>query len=287
MKNNMSSESMDRFLCLSEQFGRASGRALGRGRAAADRWTAQARPVASAFLAVAMDQGRRKAALAGSAVLAAVTRMRPAVIAAQGRIRPWAAPAGLVAVGLAIGLAGYGVGMRSAAPEVHVVEGLALQLPSGPVMTMSVPRPVPRPASRPAPRPGEGLRVTLSEDLLCMAANIFHEARGERSERGKGMVGQVFMNRVGKPGRPSTVCGVIHQYKQASWTLDRPYVDLSRKGERMSYLEAFAIAQKVLEGRYESVTAGAHMYYNPRKVTPYWADDYIEVRVVGGHRFMK
>ena len=105
------------------------------------------------------------------------------------------------------------------------------------------------------------------------------------------MVGQVFLNRVGRPGRPKTVCGVIHQYKQASWTLERPYVDLSVRGERLSYLEAFEIAQKVLDGRYERVTAGAQFYYNPYKVTPVWAEDYVEVRaadpVNNRHRFLR
>lgn len=280
---------MNRFLFMSEQFGRASGRALTASRARAR----SLRPLASRLSLLAVVQAQ----LVQERLRAGAGQVRPLAVqagvhagVAGRRAAAWSMgpgkPVMMLAACFAWGVSGYVAG-RVQPPEVRMVEGPALALPQGPVLTASFPvRPLPRPVPRPLARP-EGIQVTLTEDLLCMAANIFHEARGERSELGKGMVAQVFLNRVGQPGRPKSVCGVIHQYKQASWTLDRPYVDLSKKGERMSYLEAFAIAEKALQGRYEAATAGAHMYYNPSKVTPYWESDYREVRVVGGHRFMK
>ena len=59
--------------------------------------------------------------------------------------------------------------------------------------------------------------VFASNDLLCMATNIWHESRGE-PEAGMFMVGFVTLNRVNDPRWPGTVCKVVYQPGQFLWT---------------------------------------------------------------------
>lgn len=52
----------------------------------------------------------------------------------------------------------------------------------------------------------------------CMMCNCHHETEGE-TDAGQLAVGKVVMTRVGMPSYPNTVCGVIYQQSQFSWTL--------------------------------------------------------------------
>ena len=72
----------------------------------------------------------------------------------------------------------------------------------------------------------------------CLALNIYHEARGERVE-GQIAVAHVTMNRVNHEKWPSTICEVVYQPKQFSWTHDKcskqdSYVALDRQWEEPS-----------------------------------------------------
>lgn len=148
---------------------------------------------------------------------------------------------------------------------------------------------------RPAPRPEVvylNTEVSHDEDLYCLAHNIYHEARGETVE-GQIAVGYVTMNRVKTSSHnwPDTVCGNVFQRKQFSWTLDRPYINLSRESERRAYVRAVRIASGVLEGKWEDKTEGATHYYAIKGMKdqkePWWAGDYKVVSVVGNHTFLK
>lgn len=54
-------------------------------------------------------------------------------------------------------------------------------------------------------------------ELKCLAETIYHESRGE-SYYGRLAVAQVVINRVNSPGWPKTICGVVFQRGQFSWT---------------------------------------------------------------------
>lgn len=54
-------------------------------------------------------------------------------------------------------------------------------------------------------------------ELKCLAEAVYHESRGE-SYYGRLAVAQVVMNRVRDPRWPNTICGVVFQYRQFSWT---------------------------------------------------------------------
>ena len=48
----------------------------------------------------------------------------------------------------------------------------------------------------------------ILEAIVCLALNIYHEARGEPPEGQLG-VGWVVLNRVDDPRFPDSVCGVV------------------------------------------------------------------------------
>ena len=55
------------------------------------------------------------------------------------------------------------------------------------------------------------------EQHKCLALNIYHEARSESME-GQIAVAQVTLNRVAHSEWPSTICEVVSEPKQFSWT---------------------------------------------------------------------
>ena len=56
------------------------------------------------------------------------------------------------------------------------------------------------------------IETFFANALMCMAINIYHEARNE-SVIGQIAVGQVVMNRVADERFPNTVCEVVTQGK--------------------------------------------------------------------------
>ena len=61
--------------------------------------------------------------------------------------------------------------------------------------------------------------IQKREQLYCGAQNIYHESRGE-SNLGQIAVAQVVRNRVESQKYPNTICEVVWQPKQFSWTHD-------------------------------------------------------------------
>ncbi|HIE75488.1 MAG TPA: cell wall hydrolase, partial [Gammaproteobacteria bacterium] len=57
----------------------------------------------------------------------------------------------------------------------------------------------------------------VSLEVGCLALNIYHEARGE-SHDGQVAVAAVTLNRMQSASYPDTVCGVVWQPHQFSWT---------------------------------------------------------------------
>lgn len=124
------------------------------------------------------------------------------------------------------------------------------------------------------------------DEEMCLALNIYHEGRGE-DVKGQEMIALVTLNRVKSPRWRDTICGVVYQAAQFSWTLEKPYMDLSTEGERKSYRRAIDIARRAVRGELIDNSMGADHYYNPHKVTPGWAAVMSEVIVIDRHRFMK
>lgn len=58
-----------------------------------------------------------------------------------------------------------------------------------------------------------------SSDLQCMVCNCYFEARGQNFDE-QVMVSRAVLSRVLSPAHPKSICGVVHQKNQFSWTID-------------------------------------------------------------------
>ena len=60
----------------------------------------------------------------------------------------------------------------------------------------------------------------ISQEIQCLAKNVYFESRGENF-KGKLAVALVTLNRTKKEGYPKSICGVVYQKGQFSWTTKR------------------------------------------------------------------
>lgn len=130
----------------------------------------------------------------------------------------------------------------------------------------------------------------ISEELDCMAMNIYKEAANEAFE-GKVAVAQVTMNRVGYKDFPDTVCEVVHEKNvfmkkvicQFSW-----YCSNRNKGRvlnQVAYDESYKVAQKVMIENFRLDSVKDAMYFHSDDIKPNWK--YKQVAKIGGHIFYK
>lgn len=118
-------------------------------------------------------------------------------------------------------------------------------------------------------------------EVICMAENLFHEARGEGYE-GKRAVALVTINRMNHVEYPNTICEVVYEPEQFSWTFQDVRIDLDNPIERRSWELSKNIAQKALNREYINDMLGVthyHAYY----VDPAWG--YAFFGKIGNHLF--
>lgn len=116
--------------------------------------------------------------------------------------------------------------------------------------------------------------------LMCLAVAVFFEARGEPLD-GQYAVAEVIMNRVEDSRYPDTVCGVVFQDRQFSFTHDGKPDKLPRKATRASK-RAKRVASQVLEGYRIGITS---THYHTVSVDPFWNAHYELDGLVGNHLF--
>lgn len=129
------------------------------------------------------------------------------------------------------------------------------------------------PASAPA--------AVNARDLECLAEAIYFEARGE-SQQGQAAVAEVVLNRVDHRQFPSTVCGVVNQPAQFSYTIGGPKPIRNKS----AYLRARDIAAKALTGAPRTLTGGATYFHTPA-VRPAWARRFERTVKIGSHIFYR
>lgn len=117
----------------------------------------------------------------------------------------------------------------------------------------------------------------ISESILCLAAVIFHEARGE-PELGKLAVANVVINRT--KTRNLNECQVVKQKRQFSWYRGQSQIDKMRNPKYEEYLK---LANKA---RARDVTNGA-TFFHATTVCPNWSYYLIRSKSIGGHRFYR
>lgn len=115
---------------------------------------------------------------------------------------------------------------------------------------------------------------------MCLAIAIYFEARGEPLQ-GQYAVGQVVLNRVEDERYPDTVCDVVFEDRQFSFTHDgrpdRLPVVRTRAARR-----AIRVADDLLnEVTYPSTST----HYHTVSVDPFWNSEYDLDERVGNHIF--
>ena len=117
--------------------------------------------------------------------------------------------------------------------------------------------------------------------LYCMMANIYHEARGEPI-KGQMAVASVVMNRVAHKNYPDSVCDVVYQRKQFSWTLDTHKLRMTPKFDYQIY----RVALMALKGHLIDYTGGA-THFHTTAINPYWTESKVYLTTIGNHVFYK
>ena len=125
------------------------------------------------------------------------------------------------------------------------------------------------------------------EDLYCLQQNVYFEARNQ-STIGQRAVAWVTLNRVESSRYPNTICGVVWQPKQFSWTHDNLSDSPGTNAiEQQAWNRAGLIARSVIrKWAYEidSPVESATMFH-ASYVSPYWSDSYDKVAQIDDHIF--
>ncbi len=114
--------------------------------------------------------------------------------------------------------------------------------------------------------------------LLCLALNIYFEARGEPIDA-QLLVAESAINR--SIDRDQSICEVIYDPYQYSWTNDG-------RSDTPRDMEAFAIATAIAQ----QAINGDHLYsgvthYHEISIHPHWADDLTVLGRYGNHIFYR
>ena len=103
-------------------------------------------------------------------------------------------------------------------------------------------------------------------ELKCLADNMYFEAVTQ-SVAGQIAVANVTLNRVNSPHFPDTVCDVVWENKQFSWTHDgKSDIPQSEK----KYSAIYNLAKSVYNGDIVDITEGS-TFYHADYVNPSWA----------------
>lgn len=142
----------------------------------------------------------------------------------------------------------------------------------------------------------------ITTALLCLALNVYHEARGE-SFKGQVAVAEVTMNRSYKTGE--SVCGIVTAYKQFSWLndnftpiwkwekghkvivdqkLDPKWKEKNKPTDINAWQTAIQAARLALYGLVKDPTRGS-TYYHATYVNPAWKTEKVRVAQIGSHIF--
>lgn len=124
--------------------------------------------------------------------------------------------------------------------------------------------------------------VTTAEDasIMCLAKNIYYEAQGE-SLTGKLAVVKVTLNRVASPKFPKTVCDVVYQKYQFSWTSTKQY----KIRNLVAWQESLNLARDAMYNGLPELENFKALYFHNKQVNPRWGHK--KVATIGNHIFYR
>ena len=134
----------------------------------------------------------------------------------------------------------------------------------------------------------------LDAVMLCLALNIYHEARNQ-PVKGQVAVSQVVLNRVADKRYPNDVCSVVQQAKRTksgkiilhkcmfSWFCDGRS-DQPKDSDAFRW--AMHVSLGVIYGQYPDLSNGA-THYHADSVSPKWTINKIKTAEIGNHIFYR
>lgn len=125
--------------------------------------------------------------------------------------------------------------------------------------------------------------MAIGAAVMCLALNIYFEARSEEP-MGQLAVAEVTLNRVTSSRYPDTVCEVVWQRKQFSWTHDGKS-DVPK--DARAWDMAVRAAKLAMKHRDVVIVGNEVTHYHADYVKPYWTTAYERVAKVGTHIFYK
>lgn len=117
---------------------------------------------------------------------------------------------------------------------------------------------------------------------LCLATAIFFEGRNQ-SVDGQRAIAEVIMNRVADSQWPDTICGVVNQRKQFSFTHDGMSDDPTQYIEPTAWRLAQTIADETMAGIGMIGLTSTH--YHTTAVHPSWLHSLKLDGQIGDHLF--
>lgn len=123
------------------------------------------------------------------------------------------------------------------------------------------------------------------KDMYCLAQNIYFEAKNQ-SLYGQMAVAMVTLNRVLSEKYPDTICEVVWQRKQFSWTHDGKSDKPKNQKAWETAIGVANITVTIYDDRKEDITNGA-LFYHAYYVSPSWSKVFVETAKIEDHIFYK
>lgn len=130
--------------------------------------------------------------------------------------------------------------------------------------------------------------------LQCLTANLYFEARGEKPA-GMQAVADVTVNRMLTSRFPATICGVVFQRKQFSWTHQQAWSKIDKiltgqvknlnKLEKIAYNKSKQIAEDAMNG--VRILPESSLHYHATYVKPKWSAKMKKYATIGSHVFYR
>lgn len=124
--------------------------------------------------------------------------------------------------------------------------------------------------------------VQVDRQEICLALNMYHESAGE-SEIGQIAVGFVTLNRVVDPGWRDTICEVVYQRSQFSWTLRPSKIPHKHKA---LFMKTLVLAKRVIHD-INLDPSGGSTYFHAVGTMPCWLPDVDKYVTIDNHVFYR
>lgn len=115
---------------------------------------------------------------------------------------------------------------------------------------------------------------------VCLAQALFFEARGEPAEGLQAVAATVF-NRVEHADYASSICGVVYQPYQYSWTLIR------ENWARRPPTKFIRLAKEFIQNRAKLQDQYPVTHYHHANIHPTWANTLEYITTIGQHKFYR